>query len=679
MREHRWLPYAAVALVAAALYLQTLRFDYVFDDKQLIVNNAFLSEPWSPVRAFHHEFWYGTAFVGYYRPLVIASFALNGRILGWGPGWFHLVNVLLHIANAVLLLAVARRGGVAPGPAALAAMIFAVHPATSWPVASVAARVDLLSAFFVLLAWQAWLAVARPPAPRSPFQALWRAVLVGVLFLCALLSKESAAAFLAVPVLGTRRMAPSRGREPAGSGAGPAAGPSGRWASLAAAALAFLAYLGLRTWAGLGVGVEMDRTRVNPMTNPLAHLPLPGRLYAALALCGRYLRYIVFPVRFTDHADYALSAPPPALGAGAVVTALVLMLWGALILILWLRRDRLSQPLALSLGSFFAASNLVVPIGSLYALNFLYLPLAGLCLALAEALARWMPRAEAAPDETSPIPRRWVWVAAPLVTLLAAGSAIESRIWRDDVSLLTTFTRRFPHLAMAWVGLGEALLDRGDKASAIASFGQAQAINGASAGRHNEIAVALTRGTPTKGQLEEALSHLHTAVILNPQLVEPRINAARILIRLGRAAEAEPLTRETLRVSPDSIPARQALAESLFQQSKYAEAATELKELVRVRPEDPDVRSPFVVSLIHAGDLAEARRAAEEARRAFPDLAWFDFCLARVEAKAGRKTEALALLKRSRQRDASTLEWIRKVNDFDSYRGTPGFDELVGR
>jgi hypothetical protein len=88
-------------------------------------------EPWSPLRAFHHEFWYSTTYVGYYRPLVIASFGLNGRILGWGPGWFHLVNVLLHIANAVMVLAIARRSGVATGPASLAAVIFAVHPATS--------------------------------------------------------------------------------------------------------------------------------------------------------------------------------------------------------------------------------------------------------------------------------------------------------------------------------------------------------------------------------------------------------------------------------------------------------------------------------------------------------------------------------------------------------------------
>ena len=546
-------------------------------------------------------------------------------------------------------------------------------------MSSVAARVDLLASFFVLLAWLAWLAATRSGAHRSALQDFQRAALVGVLFLCALLSKESAAAFLAVPVLGTRRMAPGRDAEATGSRAEPVAGPSARWASLTAAAVALLVYLGLRTWTGLGIGVEMDRTRVNPMTNPLAHLPLPGRFYAALALGGRYLMYIIFPVRFADHADYALSAPPPALGAGAVVTCLVLLLWGALILILWVRRDRLCQPLGLSLGSFFAASNLLVPIGSLYALNFLYLPFIGLCLAFAETLGRMPPGAAAAQNDATPAPRRWVWVAAPLLILLAAGSAIESRIWRDDISLLTTFTRRFPHFAMAYIGLGEALLDRGDKASAIASFEQAQVINDASAGRHNEIAVALSQGTPTKNQLEEALSHLHTAVVLNPGLVEPRINAARILIQLGRAAEAEPLTRETLRLSPDSVPARQTLAESLFQQSKYSDAAAELRNLVRIRPEDPDVRSPFVVSLIHAGDLAEARRAAEEARRVFPDLPWFDFCLARVEARAGRKDEALALLRRSLERDPTTREWIRKVNDFDGYRGTPGFDQLVAR
>src|SRR5438046_360022 len=126
MRRKSWTPYAVVAVFAGALYLPTLAFDFVFDDDHLIVNNNFLKEPWSPLRAFAHHFWYGTAYgTGYYRPIVAASLALNGRLLGWGPAGFHLVNVLLHALNAVLLLALARRLALPVWAAALAAALFA--------------------------------------------------------------------------------------------------------------------------------------------------------------------------------------------------------------------------------------------------------------------------------------------------------------------------------------------------------------------------------------------------------------------------------------------------------------------------------------------------------------------------------------------------------------------------
>ena len=74
-----------------------------------------------------------------------------------------------------------------------------------------------------------------------------------------------------------------------------------------------------------------------------------------------------------------------------------------------------------------------------------------------------------------------------------------------------------------------------------------------------------------------------------------------------------------------------------------------------------------MVSLIHAGDLKEARARAEEARRAFPQLAWFDFCLARVEARSGHSKAALDLLGRAVARDPQTRDWIGKVPDFAGY------------
>jgi len=201
MGRIRWIHCVAVALLAIGLHFRTVAFDFVFDDQHLIVHNSFLREPWSLLTCFGHDFWHGTPFgAAYYRPLVTFSLALNGRLLGWGPAGFHLFNVLLHAGNALLLLFLARRRGAPQWPAIGAAALFAVHPAAAWAVGSIVARVDLLPAFFLLLAW---LGLHPDDSRRADgLRALW----VGTFFLLALLAKESAVAFLAVPILGLRRM-----------------------------------------------------------------------------------------------------------------------------------------------------------------------------------------------------------------------------------------------------------------------------------------------------------------------------------------------------------------------------------------------------------------------------------------------------------------------------------------
>src|SRR6266446_6406077 len=189
----RFLPYLIVALVAVAVHLQTVRFPFVFDDEWLVAGNAFLREPWSVLASFAHHFWHGTPFANaYYRPIVTATFALNGRLFGWGPAGFHLVNLLLHAANAMLVLRLLRRYAVPAGAATFGALLFAVHPAAAWPVGSVVARVDLLPALFILLAWGALVDGTG-----------WR---TGLCFAAALLSKESAIAFLGVPFMALRSM-----------------------------------------------------------------------------------------------------------------------------------------------------------------------------------------------------------------------------------------------------------------------------------------------------------------------------------------------------------------------------------------------------------------------------------------------------------------------------------------
>src|SRR5712692_6778939 len=350
-----WGPYALVASLAAVVYIRVLTYPYVFDDKVLIINNIFLREAWSPIRAFAHHAWYGSPNSAlYYRPIVTASLALNLRLFDWRPVGFHLVNIALHALNATLLLRLARRLGQPPMAATLAAACFALHPAAAWSIASIVARVDLLPVLFVLLAWTSY---------ASPRPGMRSASLTGLFFLCALLCKESAVAFLAVPLLGLRP--PAGGRSGGFSSAiGDTAStptPRRRWDAVASTFGAFFVYLGMRLAAG--VPLVVNPSFIDPETNPLAKLPLPSRLGAAFRLSGRYLRYLLFPDRFTDAADYV--ADPTSryslASPGVLFGALLVLGWCLGALWLWVGRRRIGIPLVFAPLSFLPAANLLLP------------------------------------------------------------------------------------------------------------------------------------------------------------------------------------------------------------------------------------------------------------------------------------------------------------------------------
>lgn len=643
----RGFAFAIVVLAAAAVHLQALGFPFVFDDRYLVVLNAFLREAWSPIDAFAHHFWYGTpSGTAYYRPLVVASLALNGKLLGWGPVGFHLFNLLLHAANSALVLALLLRLAVPMRAATFGALLFAVHPVTAWPVASIVARVDLLPAFFLLLAW---LALAAGSAPA-----------VGLAFLGALLCKESAIAFLGVPFLALR--APLAAPEAAGdasSGSGTWGGRRGTLLCGLAAAAAVAAAVALRLFAHAGLG--LPRSRIDGAVNPLAVMDDGARILAALRLAGRYLAYLFVPWRFTDAAHYGRGEAGPALSdPGVLFGALLLALIAGLTLWLWWRRDRLGLFLGFALAAFLPASNIMTPIGSLYAQNFLYLPLLGLALAAGDALGRVDRRPG----------RLAAWSATAVLVLLSVATIIEARIWRSGPILFTAWTERFPNYGFGWVGLGTALIDEGDHAGAERLLRRSLALDDGNAKAHYNLGVTILMTTPPEAgetgssaaRLREGLEHSRRAAVIDPMMSEAHINAARLLLLLDRAGEAEAEARAAVAIRPDRI-GRQTLAESIFRQRRYADAVEAYRELVPLLPGDPNLRAQYLESLVEAGDPAAARRDTEAARRDFPDLAWFDVCLARIEAREGHADAARELLRRARSRDEQADEWIGRFSE----------------
>ncbi len=659
------LSYAIVVLVAAAVHLQTLGFPFVFDDRYLVVLNAFLREAWSPIDAFAHHFWYGTpSGTAYYRPLVIASLALNGKLLGWGPVGFHLFNLLLHAANSALVLAVLLRIAVPKRAAVFAALLFAVHPATAWPVASIVARVDLLPAFFLLLAWLG-LASGSPLA-------------TGLAFLGALLCKESAIAFLGVPFLSLRApLLPAHGAAAPATG-GPRTGSTpagpGMRATLAcalAAVAAVAAAIALRLVAHVGLAMG---ARIDGAVNPLAMMDGWERRRAALRLAGRYLGYLFVPWRFTDGAAYGPGKSGPAWGdPGVLFGTILLALLAGLTVWLWLRRDRLSLFVGFMVAAFLPASNLLTPIGSLYAQNFLYLPLLGLALAAGDARGRLTSRAG----------RVVGFAAAGVLVLCAAGTIAEARLWRSGPALFTAWTERFPNYGFGWVGLGTARLDEGDAAGAEQDLRRSLTLDDRNAKAHYNLAVVILQTTPPPelggteadaARLREGIEHSRRAAEIDPLMSEAHINAARLLMLLDRPAEAEAEARLALEKTNDQAPAspggmaRRALAESIFKQHRYAEALTLYTELLPATPVDPNLRAQYLDALFEAGDPAAARREGERARSDFPDLAWFILYSARVEARDGHADQARELLRAARARDPKVDEWIGRYPELREAR-----------
>src|SRR5205085_7393039 len=121
----------------------------LWDDDVYITNNELLTAPDGLRRI-----WFSLDSPSQYFPLVYTTFRIEHAVWGLDPTGYHWVNLLLHIANALLVWLVLARLKV-PG-AWLAGAIFALHPVQVESVAWITERKKVLMGFFFLLTLLAW-------------------------------------------------------------------------------------------------------------------------------------------------------------------------------------------------------------------------------------------------------------------------------------------------------------------------------------------------------------------------------------------------------------------------------------------------------------------------------------------------------------------------------------------
>src|SRR5262245_44288735 len=177
---------AAIALITVGLYFPSFRNGYVWDDADYVTAN-----PWVQGTSTILDIWFSHSTPQYY-PVTFTSFWLEHKLWGLDPAGYHVVNGLLHAANAVLLYLLMRR--LSTSLAFAVALVFAIHPIQVETVAWITERKNLLAVFFFLLAVRFWL---RYESDRRPGSYGWSFVT----FVLSLLSKSITACFVAVPFL----------------------------------------------------------------------------------------------------------------------------------------------------------------------------------------------------------------------------------------------------------------------------------------------------------------------------------------------------------------------------------------------------------------------------------------------------------------------------------------------
>lgn len=173
-------------------YSNIYKNEFLFDDLPAITENNATKDPADFSKIFLTPSWWAQKeSLRGYRPLTTFSFALNRAIHGTSVEGYHFVNLLIHLANSLLiyfLVLTLFKQKLASG---IISLLFAIHPVHTEAVTGLFARADELAAFFVLLAFWSYIKAWHVNLRKGVF-------LLGVSLislLAGLASKERAACF----------------------------------------------------------------------------------------------------------------------------------------------------------------------------------------------------------------------------------------------------------------------------------------------------------------------------------------------------------------------------------------------------------------------------------------------------------------------------------------------------
>jgi tetratricopeptide (TPR) repeat protein len=568
----------------------------------------------------------------YWHPLTWVSHMVDYQLFGLRPAGHHLVNLLFHALNTVLVFLVFQRMTGAFWRSTVLAILFALHPLQVDTVAWVAERKNLLSAFFWLLTMWAYVRYTEgrrnnaecrmpnlatsiaPPALRYYFFAL---CFFALGLLCKPVLVTLPFVLLLLDYWPLRRFGPStRNPQPATS------------FRLVAEKAPFLLLAGVSS-----VITILSHRSLMGLVDAAAGLPLEPRIENALVSYARYLGKTVWPSHLAVFYPHPVSWPLAAI----IPSGLLLLALSALVIGNLRRRPYLFVGWCWFLGVLVPFIGVIQAGSQAMADRFAYVPLLGLFMALVwgvhDVVARWRYPAFALSA-----------IATAAVLLCLTLTRRQISYWKNDESLFGHALAVTENNAEAHYNLGMTLASRGAFDEAIRHYEEVVRLSPLDPEAHSGLAYALAG----KHRLAEAVAQYQEALRLNPGDAVSHYELGNIQAKQGQLQGAIEHYKEALRLRPDFPAAQYGLGLALLSRGSYPEATAQFREVLRVNPSLAGARRKLGQALAAQRQFAEAIEQYRAALRLKP-------------GEVGAHTELGSLLVEHSQLDEAIEQYTRAV------------------
>ncbi len=563
-------------LAVWVVFGQTAGFKFVnYDDDENVFENAVVEKGLSVDGvgwAFTH------AQVANWIPLTTLSHMLDCQLFGPHPGGHHLVNVLWHAANAVMLFLVLRQMTGSMWRSGFVAAVFAIHPLRAESVAWVSERKDVLSGFFFLLTIAAYVRYVRKPSTVI--------YLTTVILLALGLMAKSMVATLPFVLLLLDYW------------------PLGRLRN----ARQFLGLVREKIPLFVLAAGDCLITARAPGLIVTAPIPMVERIANAVISYVVYLRQMIYPA--------GLAAPYPMVQNGpphwhVFLAFILLTVISAMVLAGRKRSPCLLMGWLWFLGMLFPVIG-IIPISqdTAHADRYTYLPGIGLAIAGTWAMADWSAR--------------WKYrrvnlgiLMTGVVTALALCARVQTSYWRNSESVWTRALACTSGNYVACYNMGEILLVKGNQDDSTVEFRKALEIKPDYVAALNNLGGNLA----AKGAYKEAIAKYRKALEIDPTYAIAHFNLGYALAAEGQTDEAMIQYRKALEIKPDYANAHFGLGTAFFAQGKWEESVIQLRKGLEIKPDFPEARHSLVKALLRKGDFDEAMACLEKTTPSHDPLA----------------------------------------------------------